>query len=354
MNAAPHRTDNSNRSRLEAALAGEDVNWPVYAVYDWFVQNRPADWPRFFDLGLGEINHATAVKHKRPNVEIVETVSEHESGATRCDTRWVTDIGELHEWRLGEWKQEYLIKTPADYRIMAHALAETTVEAAPEAYVDSERRVGNNGLTFAVPELRRTAFQKIQIDYAGLERFSLDIAVAEPALMNLIELMNDLTFREFAWLAAMEPVRHIKLWENLTIETMGPDLYRQHLVPVYRRLLDITQAGGQKLAVHYDGKLRVIADDIRNLALDGIDSFTQPPEGDMCVAEARATWPEKMLWLHPCLGWYAQSADMLASRLRTMVRAAAGKRFCLMISEEVPPNADETIPHVLAVLKPCN
>jgi len=35
------------------------VTRPVFAVYDWFVRNRPIDWPRLFDLGLGQINHAT-------------------------------------------------------------------------------------------------------------------------------------------------------------------------------------------------------------------------------------------------------------------------------------------------------
>ena len=38
----------SVRARLQRALAGEVVDWPVYAAYDWFVKNRPIDWPSLF------------------------------------------------------------------------------------------------------------------------------------------------------------------------------------------------------------------------------------------------------------------------------------------------------------------
>ena len=87
------------RKRLENALAGEPVERPVYVVYDWFVENRKEDWRRLFDQGLGRINHVNLVEFERPNVEIVETQTE-EKGKIRTDRRWITDIGELHEYFL--------------------------------------------------------------------------------------------------------------------------------------------------------------------------------------------------------------------------------------------------------------
>ena len=52
--------------------------------------------------------------------------------------------------------------------------------------------------------------------------------------MELIELMNELTLREFEQMATLENAPHIKLWENLSIETMGPVLYRKHLEALAR------------------------------------------------------------------------------------------------------------------------
>ena len=59
-------------------------------------------------------------------------------------------------------------------------------------------------------------------------------------------------------------------------------------MPLYRKILEILDSADKRLLVHYDGKLRLIADDIAALGIDGIDSLTPPPEGDMTVAEARS------------------------------------------------------------------
>ncbi len=339
----------ANRARLESALAGRLAPVAVYAVYDWFAQNRPkVDWQRLFALGLGQINHATMVRHTRPHVQVIETTGLHESGQMRRDVRWVTDIGELHEWHLGEWQQEYLIKSPEDYRILARALSDVTVTPTLEAFAASEAQIGDNGVTLGCTLLRRTPFQAIQIDFAGLERFSMDIGEGRPELLYLIEVMNDLTCREFEALA-QTPARFIKLWENLTIETMGPRLYRERLVPVYEKLFGILRRSGQRLCVHYDGKLRSIAQDIQRLPFD-MDSLTPPPEGDLSVAEARALWPEKFLWLHPPLGWHALPDALLAERIRQMTKDASPGGFCLMISEEVPSSWARTVPLILKTL----
>ena len=190
----------------------------------------------------------------------------------------------------------------------------------------------------------------LQIDWAGLERWSLDLATEEPAMMELLEIMNAVKLDEIRC-AAETPANQIKLWENLSIETLGPAKYRQYLVPLYRQILDILDRAGKRLLVHYDGQLRVIADDIAGLDIDGIDSFTEPPEGDMTVAEARAAWPRKLLWVHPNLEWYRLPEKRLAEQIRRLARDAGPSRFCLMISEEVPPNWAETVSFVIGVLK---
>jgi hypothetical protein len=81
------------------------------------------------------------------------------------------------------------------------------------------------------------------------------------------------------------------------------------------------------------------------------DSLTPPPEGDMSVAEARARWPKKFLWLHPPLGWFHEPAPVLAERVRQMALDAGPRRFCLMISEDVPPRWEEQVPVVLDALR---
>lgn len=328
-------------------MAGEEIRQPVYAVYDWFVKNRKIDWQSLFDQGLGQISHANLVECDRTHLEIIEKKSEQD-GKVRRDVTWVTDIGELHEWYLGEWRMEYLIKTDEDYSVMLRALSGSRFAPTNVHFAAAEKAVGRNGIT--VGQLDRTPMQQIQIDYAGLEKFSMDLALETPQLLELMEFMNELKMSELACALQTDAVQ-IKLWENLSIESMGPTAYRKHLVPLYTRMLEKMCRTNKKLQVHYDGKLKLIADDIKALVFDGIDSLTLSPEGDMSIAEARSNWPDKFLWVHPNLGWFNQPLDCLAGKIRQMAKEAGPRRYCLMISEEVPPNWETTVPIVLETLK---
>jgi len=82
-----------------------------------------------------------------------------------------------------------------------------------------------------------------------------------------------------------------------------------------------------------------------------VDSLTPPPEGDLTIEEARQWWSDKYLWLHPRLGWYTEDEKTLLGNIRSMVKAAGGRRFCLMISEDIPYEPDRTIPLVLEDLQ---
>jgi hypothetical protein len=335
------------RERFEASLAGEPIEWPVYAVYDWFIEHRPIDWPSLFARGLGKINHANLMDTVRPHLEIRETTTPTDRGLRR-DVSWITDRGELHEWYLGEWRQEHLVKSPEDYRVMHRAFEDATFTANPSYFEAAETEVGPRGIT--VGQMGRTPLMEMQIDRAGLARFSMDLADGRPELMDLLDLMN-VQMLDSARQAARTPARYVKLWENLSLETIGTGVYRRHLVSQYRKLLEIFQAAHKRLLVHYDGKLRLIAPDIAALDL-GIDSLTPPPEGDMNVAEARAFWPDKFLWLHPPLGWHEEPPAEFERRILQMVRDAGPRQFCLMLSEDVPDRWEHTVPMILKYLKP--
>lgn len=327
---------------------------PVYAVYDWFVKNRPAvNWESLFSQGLGQINHANLVRHEHPGFELLQSES-IQGGKVRRDIRLVTDHGELHEWYLGEWRQEHFIKTPEDYRIMRRALEGVNVIADDQPFLKSEAALGDGGIT--VGQLMglgsgRTPLMVLQIDWVGLEQFSMDLADALPEAMELMEAMAEIKLDEIRQ-AVKTPATQIKLWENLSIETVGHVHYRRHLAPLYRKILEITDAANKKILVHYDGKLRVITEDIAALGFDGIDSFTEAPEGDVTVREARLAWPEKFLWINPNLNLYRLPEKDLVEHVQRLVNDAGRRRCCLMISEDVPQNWQTSVPIVLDCLEP--
>jgi hypothetical protein len=344
--------NHNNRSRLNAALAGQPIDVPVYAAYDWFIENRlEVDWKELMRFGLARVNHANIIRYEHPNLDVREVCSVQD-GLARRDVYWTTDIGELHEWYLGEWKQEHFIKTPQDYRIMKRALEGLRIFPDASKFLESETTLGDHGITIGHLRgfgLGRTSLMALQIDWVGLEQFSMDLAYELSELNELLEVMSEITLEEMRQ-AVKTPVTQIKLWENLSIETLGPIRYRRHLVPLYEKILAITDKAGKKLQVHYDGKLNIIKEDIASLGFDGIDSFTEPPEGDIMTLDARRAWPDKMLWCNLPLGWYQMPRNVFLDNVRNLVDAMGGRRFCLMISEDVPENWKDRIPLVLELL----
>jgi hypothetical protein len=355
--ARPHEAGEAGiRARLRSALRGERVVRPVYVVYDAFLPNPTVDWDWLFSLGLGQVNHAFVVEEKHPHCEIIETKT-MEGELERRDVTIRTAAGDLHEYYLGAsskgvlpWRMEYFIKTPSDYRLMASALEGSTYSTTDEAFDASEAAIGDRGITIA--HVDRTPFQKVQIDFAGIEAFSYHLADEEPALFELLDLMNGLKRDEFACVARSK-AEFIKLWENIGIDAMGPAAYRRHIVPVYEAINALLRGTGKRLMVHYDGKIRLIADEIARLGFD-IDSLTPPPEGDMDPAEARSLWPESFFWLHPSLTWFGRSTEDLVARIRTMAAGAGPRRYCFELSEGVPPNWREGIPAILKELDSWN
>ena len=85
----------------------------------------------------------------------------------------------------------------------------------------------------------------------------------------------------------------------------------------------------------------------------GLESLTEPPEGDLTLAQARAAFPDKVFWANINVGLYALSPTKLRRWVRERVQAAApdGCGLVFEISENLPANWREAIPVVLQALR---
>ena len=328
------------KERLLSAIVGEKVEEPVYLVYDAFTKNPKVDWQSLYDMGLGIINHVKLVDVKYPNMEIVESHSEQD-GLRRRDVTYKTDKGELHEYFLGDvgkgflpWREESLIKTREDYRIMFRALEEAEFFPTNADYDQSEEELAGRGIS--IGSMERSPIQKIQIDYVGLERFSFDFADRLPELLDLHALMRE-QIKEMFKAAVKTKAMELKIWENMSIEILGPKVFKEFLVPVYEDIFAILEGSDKRLYPHYDGKLGLIKEDLKHIPFHGIDSLTPPPEGDLSIAEARKAWPDLFFWVHPTMDWFCRPVEELKFQIKEMTRAAGPYKYCLEISEDIPP-----------------
>ena len=117
-------------------------------------------------------------------------------------------------------------------------------------------------------------------------------------------------------------------------------------------MIPILHKAGKKVYTHFDDKLACVADLVAKTGIDGIESLTLPPEGDMQYAQARKIWPEKFLWSNISLGHYNLSDSELREKIKTYVHQAApdGRNLAFAILEDIPSNWKTKIPVILETL----
>ncbi len=338
----------TSHDNLIAALDGRRPDRIPYTVNQEFVTDDPA-WAALFDAGLSPIPYVHTVREAMTGVErVIEPVTWQGRPGRRVTLR--TSQGEISQIEIDGWVQEYFLKTPADYRVMAHIVRHTRLTPDPTGFAASEASVGDRGLTLV--GIGRSPMQTILVDYAGLEHFSYHLADGFPELPVLAEAL-EAQLLERCRLTAAGPGRHISLLENFTAESWGAARFRQYHLPIYATILPIFTAAGKSVFPHCDGQIDGVAEWLANTDFAGIESVTEPPEGDMTLSQARAAFPDKTLWANINVGVYALPPEELRQWVRARVRAAAsdGRRLAFEISEDLPVNWRETIPLVLETLR---
>jgi hypothetical protein len=350
------------RENLIEALEGRTPETTPYSVYDWNMgavtsselktRTQEPEWKRLLDMGLGISHHCEILTAIEDGVET--SIDERRDGNTVYSAQTKkTPVGEIRKVTRDGWHHEDWIKTEEDYKICTWIAEHTRFEAHPERYAAAEAAVGEHGvvvMTGVGNWTHRSPAMQINIDLAGTEKFCMDVAMEEPALLDLYQARRALFLKEQALLAEM-PGRYVNWLENLTINMLGPARYRDLLVSVYNEAAPILTDADKRIFVHYDGDLSCIADDIAIAPFHGIDSLTEPPEGDMTYDTCRAAWPDKVIWGNINVALYAEPADVLRQAVIEKRDRAGKQGLAFEISEDRPADWQNTIPIVLETLR---
>lgn len=347
----PTTPDMTPRERLETALDGGTPDLTPLSIYSWMVGDEAAwdqpEWKSLLDQGLALIVHCFPLKHVEHGV-----TSTHERKVEGSNTydiwRKETPIGTLQRIQLNGWHYEDYIKTPHDYRIRQWIVEHTEILPDPDTFESLRERVGERGVCVACTS--RTPLMSINIDWAGTEQFCMDIASDMEELLSLYEAQRKQFLQEIE-LVAKGPLRFVKVFENLTLSMIGHERYRDFLLNVYQEAFPRLHQTGKRVFVHYDGALSPIRDQIATAPFDGIESLTEPPEGDMDYAACRHAWPDKVFWANINVQHYYETPEQLRAAV-VAKRERAGKRaLAFEISEDLPRNWAQSIPVVLDTLR---
>ena len=118
---------------------------------------------------------------------------------------------------------------------------------------------------------------------------------------------------------------------------------------MYHKFYDMLQGTDKKLAVHMDGNLRSLKEEISSSPVDIIEALTPPPMCDVSIREARQIWPDKALWINFTSSMHIEASHVIEQHTRKLLEEAGHRRgFAISVTEDAPSAALEKSLEIIA------
>jgi len=326
------------RTRILRALRGEPVDAVPWSCYPGIVPSGELE-RELRNRGMVLIVSVPVCLREMPNVEVMRR-EVWEDGQQCIYRTFRTPVGEVTEKRRveegygSEWVREYMIRRPADYRVVEFMVRDTRLIDNYKAIAELEQDLGGDGLALAWAT--RSPYQQMFIELMGIERLALDRADGLREFHSLRAALEE-QHEAIYHLAAESPATLIWCPDNLTDWVAGGEVFESYYVPYYNRFAQVLHGRGKIMVTHMDGRLGSLVEAIGRTEIDVVEAFTPPPMGDLGVAEAKAAWPDKVIWAN-----FPGSVFMLAPdeirdfTVRLLREAMPGGRFILGVTENIP------------------
>ena len=329
---------------------GEPDRIPL-TVYDWMLPRGTTERV-LRESGIGLIVRLPGHRARHREVEIVSR-EYHENGRKLIRRTIQTPVGEVWQvlepdpaYETSNWIHEHFIKGPDDYRTMEYYYRDMIFRDNVDAIREAQRRVGGDGIVFL--RIAKSPVQEMLYQMMGLERFALDYQERRDLFDSLHATMAK-RYEELYDFAAESPAEILQLGDNIYSDVVGRERFRHYLVPEYRKVRERIAGTGKRLAVHMDGNLKSLQADIAEAPFDIVEAITPPPMGDVSIRDARASWPDKALWINFTSPMHIEPPDVIEAHARELVAEAGTKKgFAISVTEDAPVEALEKSLAVIA------
>jgi len=326
------------RQRVRAALHDQPVDQVPFTIYHDMLPSGEQE-RRLRELGLGLCVRAGVMTSHMPNVD-VETRTTVEDGRSVTYERVRTPVGEVTAKRSAgggygsSVRLEHAIKRPEDYRVVEYCVKHTVLEPAYDEFRRLVDEIGEDG--YVMTAIGYSPLMEMLVTYMGLERFSMDMVDRPDAFFGLYEVLVEQRRRAYE-IMADSPSEVVLYGGNVHPEIMGAQRFARYIVPCYDEAADLLHAKGKIIGVHLDADNQAFAPAVARSKIDLIEAFTPPPDCDMSVAQARAAWPDKTLWINFPSSVHLGAPERIREVTREILDQAAGmNRFLIGVTEDIP------------------
>jgi hypothetical protein len=200
-------------------------------------------------------------------------------------------------WKdISPWTTERLIKGPEDYRVMKWMVEHTEYAADYFPIEQAMDWLGEEGVV--ISSLPHSPMQTLMIDWVGSEggRFFYHYEDHRELVEELYQALcaNRAPMYE---IAAKAPAPVVACGDNIDAVLVNPRLFERYMMPVYEEQGRILHAQGKLMAVHIDGRVKVLRELVARTPIDIVEALHPPPMGDLSLADALQAWPDKAIWV---------------------------------------------------------
>ena len=327
------------RERVEAALRWEDVDHVPFTVYECMLPQCAAE-RQMRNEGLCIVQRGPGVCGTRTPGVSQETIPFTEDGRSRTRTIIHTPEGDLT--RVDEpapgtsWNVEKLFKGAEDYRKILATITCREHYPAYEGFLRKQEEMAEDAILRA--GVAYSPLQEIIYRLLGVEHFAIEWAERRDEVMKLYDALTEDRRRMYE-IVAKSPAGHANYGGNVSPEIVGVERFEKYILPHYEEFAEIMHAHGKLMGVHFDANNRALAPSIAKSSMDYVEAFTPPPDCDLSVAEARAIWPDKVLWINfPSSVFLKPPDEIEETTRRILIEAAPGNGFLICITEDMPPD----------------
>ncbi|MCD6506048.1 hypothetical protein J7M22_05415 [Candidatus Poribacteria bacterium] len=257
---------------------------------------------------------------------------------------WETPVGTLTDalrydaWGLSAYNIEYKLKRPEDFKILEFMIQDQEWYWDQEAYESSLKEVGDRG----APQFffRRSPIQGLFIEHMGFENTIYMMQDHPDIILHYVEVASCADDKMYEVICSC-PVQILNFGENIDAHMDPPPIWREHLIPYYRRRAEQIHAAGKFVHIHIDGAMKPLLPYLRDCPWDGIEAATPLPQGDVTLEEIKKALDDLVL-LDGVPAVYFLPIYPIEELKRCVERIVElfHPRLVLGISDEIPPDGD--------------
>lgn len=286
------------RERVELALRGGHGDRIPFTIYECMIPQTRAE-RLMRSRGMCIVDRRNVFKIHCPNVKVTE--ERFRQGNTEMLRTWFeTPVGTVsllvEPAGFTTWVHKRMFETADDYKVLEFMIRDEVYEEDYAAFAQAEIDSGGDSIfrpSFGLEPLQTLISGRL----IGMESFCMEWMERRDEILKLYDALVEKR-REVYPLVARSPALHANYGGNVVPAIIGPEVFREYYLPHYAEAAEVMHRHGKLIGCHFDDNCRLLADAIGESDLDYIEAFTPWPDTDMTMAEARAAWPDKVIWIN--------------------------------------------------------